>query len=63
MSNFSSSIHIKVTMLKLPEIHEIVKGKFFGHWECVTCMKKKFPLNSLDNRERVNESFHSNFDC
>ena len=34
----------------------------FGHWECVTCMKEKFPLHSLDNREVVKESFISNFD-
>ena len=35
----------------------------FSHWECVTCMKEKFPLHSLDNREVVKESFISNFDC
>lgn len=36
--------------------------KFFGHWEFVTCMKEKFPLNSLDNRKIVKESFYSNFE-
>ena len=50
-------------MLKLAEIHEIVRDKFFEHWKCVTCMEEKFLLNLLDNREIVKESFNSNFDC
>ena len=31
--------------------------------QCVTCMKEKFPLLALDNREVVKESLISNFDC
>ena len=42
-------------------IHHSVAN--LGHWKCVTCMKGKFPLHSLDNREVVKESFISNFDC
>ena len=57
-----SPTHRTCAVLKLAEIHQLVRGKFFGHWECVTCLKEKFPLNSLDNREIVQEGFNSNFD-
>ena len=49
-------------MLNLAKIHEIVGGKFSSHWECVSCMKEKSRLTSLDNREIAKESFNSNFE-
>ena len=33
------------------------------NWECVTCMKEKFHLNSLYNREKVKEVVISNYEC
>ena len=56
--NASSLFHFPIT-----EIHGIVRGKFSGHWQCVTCNKKRFFWNSLDNREIVKESLKSNFEC
>ena len=42
-------------MLKLAEICNTMRGKFFG--------KSKFHSNLLGNRKIVKESFNSNFDC
>ena len=51
----------KCSRLKQAELLELKRDRVSFLWECLTCMKDKFPFHSVDDTDIVSEFFNSNF--
>ena len=56
-----SPIHRKCCKLKLGDTHDIARDKW--GWECLTCISKKIPFTTEEDKEIIKNGFNSTFHC
>ena len=61
-SSCNCIVHRKCSEIPLKELNTI-DSTFMKHFECLSCLKEKYPLFDLTTENIIKESFNSNFNC